>query len=82
VPDDLAVYIEKDQGILHLGRVVELRSGLIDESRRIPWIVSKWSDVSGEVCHFEHDHPLREFGFIVTIEYWTDRPATFEGQFK
>jgi hypothetical protein len=75
-PDDLIMYIERDQGILHIGRVIELKAGLIEESRRIPWVVSKWSDVSGEVFHFEHDHPFHEFGFIVSIEYWTDRPAT------
>jgi len=76
MPDDLVVYIEKDQGILHIGRVVELKSGLVEKSRCIPWIVSKWSDMSGEVCHYVHDHPFHEFGFIVSIEYLTDRPVT------
>lgn len=75
VSDDLIVYVESEQGILHIGRVVELRQGVSQESRRIPWVVSKWSDVSGEVCHFEHDHPYEEFGFVVSIEYWTDRPT-------
>lgn len=78
VPDDLVLYVEKEQGILHIGRVVALRSGVAQGSRRIPWVVSKWSDASGEVCHFEHDHPFHDLnlGFDVTIEYWTDRPAT------
>jgi hypothetical protein len=75
MPDDLVIYVEKDQGILHIGRIVELRAGLVEGSRRIPWIVSKWNDWSGEVCHFEHDHPLQELGFDVAIEYWTDRLA-------
>ncbi len=74
-PDDLIVYVEKELGILHIGRVVELRVGLVEGSRRIPWVVSKWDDWGGEVCHFEHDHPLQKFGFVVAIEYWTDRPT-------
>jgi len=76
VPDDLIVYVEKDQGILHIGRVVELRSGVTQGSRRFAWVVSKWGDIFGEACHFEHDHPFRESGFVVTVEYWTDRPAS------
>jgi hypothetical protein len=75
-PDDLIIYVEREQGILHIGRVIELKRGMTGESRQIPWVVSKWSDVSGEVYHFEHDHPFREFGFVVSIEYWTDRPST------
>ncbi len=74
-PDDLVIYIEKESGILHIGRVVELKGGVTEESRRIPWVVSKWDDRSGEVFHFDKDHPFRSFGFDVTIEYWTDRPA-------
>ncbi|MGM0489891.1 MAG: hypothetical protein ACQESR_24440 [Planctomycetota bacterium] len=76
VPDDLVVYIGREnEGILHIGRVVELREGMTQESPRIAWVVSKWSDVTGEVFHFEHDHPFKAFGFIVSIEYWTDRLA-------
>jgi hypothetical protein len=75
VADDLVVYVERDQGILHVARVLEVRTGLTDESPRIPWAVSKWSDVSGEACHSVYDHPYRDFGFFVTIEFWTDRPA-------
>lgn len=74
VADDLILYVEKDQGILHIGRVLEVRAGITAGSRRIPWVLSKWNDWSGEVCHFEQDHPLRMPGFTVTIEYWTDRP--------
>lgn len=76
VADDLVVYSDKQSGILHIGRVLELKAGVAEGRPRIPWIVSKWSDVSGEVCHHVHDHPLREAGFVVTIEYWTDRPAS------
>lgn len=75
VPDDLILYVEREQGILHVGRVVELKEGVTHDSRRVPWVVSKWGDFSGEVFHFEHDHPFREFGFVVSIEYWTDRPT-------
>ncbi|MEQ8790360.1 MAG: hypothetical protein RIC55_28960 [Pirellulaceae bacterium] len=78
VADDLVVYVEREQGILHIGRVLELRAGLVQGAARIPWVVSKWSDVAGEACHYVHDHPFRDFGFMVSIEYWTDRPASEE----
>jgi len=73
VADDLAIYVEKQLGILHIGRVLELRPGIAEGSQRVPWIVSKWSDVSGEVCHHLHDHPLRQSGFVISVEFWSDR---------
>ena len=73
--DDLAVYIDKSIGILHIGRVVGFREGLGKEGPSIPWIVSKWNDLSGEVCHFATDHHYHGDGWLVTIEYWTDRPT-------
>lgn len=75
LPDDLVIYVEKESGILHIGRVVELKEGVTKESRRIPWVVSKWNDFSGEVFHLENDHPFQTSGFIVKVEYWTDRPV-------
>ncbi len=76
VPDDLAIYVDKVQGILHIARVVELREGVTPESRRIPWVVSKWGLAGGEACHSVYDHPCSiEDGFLVAIEYMTDRPA-------
>ena len=68
------VYTEDRHGILHVGRVVQLQSGLGELSPPIPYVVSKWADWAGEVCHFVQHHPFREFGFEVGIEYWTDRP--------
>jgi hypothetical protein len=78
-PDDVALYRDPNVGILHVARIVELRHGITRDSRRIPWLVSKWDNWTGEVLHFEHDHPYRSQGFSVTIEYWTDRPAEGEG---
>lgn len=76
VPDDLVIYVEKDHGIYHIGRVVELRTGVTGTSSRLPWAVSKWGLPGGEVCHYVRHHPWQGQGFVVAIEYWTDRPAT------
>ena len=72
--DDIVIYSDQDQEILHIARVLELRPGIAEESPVIPWIVSKWNDWSGESFHFVYDHPLGQQGFDVSIAYWTDRP--------
>jgi hypothetical protein len=73
VADDLVLYVERNYGILHIGRIVEMRQGLTAESSRIAWVVSKWNNWSGEVCHFVLDHPWGDEGFDVTLQFWTDR---------
>jgi hypothetical protein len=54
---------------LHAAVVMELRQ--IGETK-IPWILSKWNDVSGEDIHAILDFPQHFQGCL--IEYWTDRP--------
>jgi len=73
VPDDLVIYLDSSSGILHMGRVASLVAGVSKESPKIPWIVSKWSDTTGEVFHNVYDHPYLQ-DFNTTIEYHTDRP--------
>lgn len=75
MPDDLAIYVDEAAGILHIGRIVELTPGIAEGSPRIPLVVSKWSDWTGEVCHLVTDHNFDNAqGFDVSVEYWTDRP--------
>jgi len=82
VPDDLVIYIDvgpQKESFLHVGRVFQLRPGVIPASRRIPWVVSKWDSFSGEVLHDPHDVPYARQGFVVRREYWTDRPMPARG---
>lgn len=76
-PDDLVFYVEEDDELLHVARVVELREGVTKQAEKIPWAVSKWSDWTGEVLHSVYDHPFRPT-FAVDIQYWTDRPSHSE----
>lgn len=76
MPDDVVLYADRQYGMLHVGRVVELREGVTPQSPRIPWVVSKWNDWAGEAIHSVVDAPFSAQGFDVAIEYWTDRPAT------
>jgi hypothetical protein len=74
MPDDLVFYVERKCGVMHVGRMIEEREGITQASDRIPWVVSKWSDWSGEVLHHIRDVPFEKQGFDVSIECWTDRP--------
>jgi len=74
MPDDIVIYSDPHGEILHIARVLELREGITEESSHYPWVVSKWSDWGGESCHFAHDHPFNTSGFVVSTNYWTDRP--------
>lgn len=71
--DDVVIYVDPKVGVLHVGRIIELR-GVTETPPRIPWVVSKWSDWSGEVVHHVKDVPFAGQGFDLTIECWTDRP--------
>ncbi len=75
VPDDVVLYVDPDEGILHIARVLSFEY-ITKDSRPIPWVVSKWGDAGRETCHLVDDHPFNasEFGFEVTTQYWTDRP--------
>ena len=72
--DDIVLYVERERGVLHVGRIIELRQGVTETSPRIPWVISKWSDWSGEVFHHVRDVPFDMQGFDVNVECWTDRP--------
>ena len=74
VPDDIVIYADKQQGILHIARVVELRSGIVEGSRPVPFVVSKWGVEGGETIHSVYDVPFSAHGFEVIIQFWTDRP--------
>lgn len=69
---DLVLYVDRhDNGLLHVGEILELRSWT---GGKVPWVLSKWNSTSGEVMHYVHDVPLHRV-FDVRWEYWTDRPA-------
>ena len=75
VPDDLAVYVDEENGeILHVGRILQMEEGVAPGARRIPRVVSKWNSTSGEVVHLVYDVPYGSQGFSFRVEYWTDRP--------
>lgn len=73
---DLVLYrIAGNGNILHVGVVSELREltvpgSLPDSATRIPWILSKWNDTTGEVLHHYRDVPWSEY----EVFFWTDRP--------
>jgi len=74
---DLVLYWDSfQQGrlFLHVGMVSEMRDGVTRESPRLPWVLSKWDDVSGEVLHHFKNVPFPAGDFVV--EFWTDRPIT------
>ena len=76
LPGDLAVYVDDEDGeIIHVGRVIEIREGLTPDAAPMPWVLSKWGPVGGEVMHYGHDVPYRhpQCGYALRTEYWTDR---------
>jgi hypothetical protein len=73
IPGDLVIYVDATNGILHIGRIMEMRPGVGDASSQIPWVVSKWGDTTGEVYHWCYDHHFVDAGFNVTCQFWTDR---------
>ena len=79
LPDDLVLYVDADSsGFLHVARVLELKPGIGPDSRPLPWVLSKWDSISGEVMHFERDVNHLHQRFRVRTEYWTDRPIEQE----
>jgi hypothetical protein len=71
---DLVIYRDPQVGFLHCGLIVEMRE-IAGGSRRLPWVLSKWSDSSGEVIHhFRSCPPWEKQGLTVVVEFWTDRP--------
>jgi len=80
VPGDVVAYVDEERDeILHVGRVVDLRP-VFQGGTRIPWVLSKWSDVSGEYFHECRDHPYERLGFKVRVAFYTDRPAALARQ--
>ncbi len=71
---DVVVYWDGDrhENILHVGIVSELREGITPQSPKLPWILSKWDDTSGEVLHHYNQVPWNEADYV--LEFWTDRP--------
>jgi len=76
LPGDLVLYVDQgNEEILHVGELLELRPGVAPQSESIPWVLSKFNATSGEVMHYVGDVSFWESqGFLVRIEYWTDRP--------
>ncbi|MBM4094159.1 MAG: hypothetical protein FJ276_32850 [Planctomycetes bacterium] len=66
--DDLVVYFDNSDQIVHVARVVELRQW---EGGEIPWVVSKLADPGGEALHHYND-----IGCVLyaRVAFWTDRP--------
>jgi hypothetical protein len=74
---DLVLYHRGLNNILHVGLVLEFRrlatGGAADIGESgTPWILSKWSDWSGEVTHHFRDVP-ESYG-TYELSYVTDRP--------
>jgi hypothetical protein len=75
-PGDIVAYVdeEKEGEILHVGRVYYLAEGLTPQSKRLPWVISKWNSTSGESLHSMYDVPYTA-SFRVGYKLYTDRPA-------
>lgn len=85
-PGDVAVYrLRTTEAIIHVGIVVEIRTATDiprGDQIRVPWILSKWNDFSGECVHESHDVPFDKLkatpeegrhSKAYKLEYWTDR---------
>ena len=75
-PGDIAIYVDRDKNneILHVGRVYRIKPGLAEGASPIPWVISKWNSTSGESMHQAYDVPYtRDFNF--EARFYTDRPA-------
>ena len=71
---DVVLCRDPQVGFLHVGMIVEMRE-VAPGSLKVPWVLSKWSDSSGEVLHhFRHTPPWAQQGLTVELEFWTDRP--------
>ena len=74
-PGDVALYYDAQRkSILHVGLICELRqlyAGSEESRQRIPWILSKWNDTSGEVLHHFNEVPWQPNDF--TVAFWTER---------
>lgn len=68
-PGDVVLY-RLNGNTLHAAMVLELKP--LQPGSRIPWVLSKWNDASGEDIHALQDIP-EHFGDY-QIEFWTDRP--------
>jgi hypothetical protein len=75
-PGDLALYWDaepKVRSFLHVGMVTRLAEGISRESPLVPFVLSKWSDTSGEYEHNCYDHPYHQHTQRLVIEFWTER---------
>ncbi len=71
---DLAIYsVKPDATFLHVGVVCEFRQVTPGEVR-IPWVLSKWNDASGEVLHHFNDPPFDPGQLPYEVSFWTERP--------
>jgi len=64
------------KGFVHVGIVSQLRF-LTQGAQQVPWVLSKWDDVSGEVLHHYTDCP---FSKEIEAEFWTDRTLGRSGR--
>lgn len=76
---DVALYnLKGSPRLVHIGLVGELRRLELTtaggSTAAVPWVLSKWSDVSGEVLHHFKDVP-KELGEW-DVQWWTDRAKT------
>lgn len=74
---DLAIYADPDPkvGFLHVGLVVSFDPVLTGSLNKVPRVLSKLSDFSGEIAHRAPDiMALYKSPLNAQIRYWTDRP--------
>lgn len=78
VQGDVALYFDPSNGDLyHAGVVCEMRTGIgvgKEPYKKVPWVLSKWHIVSGEVLHHARDVDFLFPGNGFKLEFWTDRP--------
>jgi hypothetical protein len=69
---DIAVYTSEGAGYLHVG-VVFGTEVVFRQGQRVPRILSKWDDMSGEYFHLAPNIPFASDFPDWTVSYWTDR---------
>jgi hypothetical protein len=73
MPGDIIAYVDKELNeIIHVAIILKLERGITDSSPPIPWALSKWDSVCGEVIHNIYNTPYELT--VTQIVFWTDRP--------
>lgn len=71
LPGDLVLYRDRDHGYVHVAVLVEN-----DRENGIPRLraISKWGPYTGEDIHNVYEHHFRSAGWVISVEFWAERP--------